>query len=523
MAEILQQDDIDESIQTHFSVAQLREAMRNDCVTFFSVYLGDQLTLEVPELHEEIWDELVKIVRQVNLRQFVGAIRKLFCVPRGHAKSTLTKLAVILFLRYSRLRFALYASLTSNIAKAACRDIVNWLTSPNDQAIFGSTTVIKSNETEQLWILEIGTPDFGRKVVTLKALGADQQVRGTLINNNRPDLLVIDDCEDRNTAKDAASQLALDEWLMGALLKATARNSVQIMLGNMINKRTALYRFSRDPKWNPTIYGAIIRDKSTSKLRSLWPGLYSLDALLAEYQEYRRLGTGYIWVYEMMNLTMDTVFKVTMENAYLVPRPNPDQIISGIITVDPAFGLTKWNDHTAIVVHGMIRGISVPIVLESRKARMNEDKMFETLLELSYYWNLSTWGIESVAAQRLLIPLFRGKLREMNINPELFLMLPLQSGNQAKNSRILAFVNSVGQGNYAIAEEESDLLNELAGFNPAITDQDDDLPDAAAYGLIAWGSAGQSIRDNGLLRERMALLQSQESTNGLSQNERCPY
>lgn len=500
---------MDEPQTVEVDIETLKAAIRDDCVTILGFYLEDELTLEVPELHEEIWDEFVEITKIVsNPETWLSHIQKLFCVPRGHSKSTLVKLAIILFFRYSPISFALYASLTSAIAKAACKDVVAWLTSEKDQAVYGMTKTIKSNEQEQLWILEIGIPfSDRRKVVILKALGADQQVRGTLVNNRRPELVIMDDIEDNNTSQDEKSQQKHDVWLMGNLLKATARKSVRIIIGNMINKRTMLYRFSKDPAWNPTVYGAIVRDKKTKELIPLWPGLYTLEALLAEYRDYREKGVGSVWVYEMMNMTQDTVFQTGMYSAIRIPRPLPDEVTNGIIILDPAYGKNAWNDDSGLTVHVKIEGSSIPHIVDSRKGKWKEDELIDQMIELSNYWNLATWGIESNSAQTLLIPLFKAMLEVRKMPRELFTMIPLSGGGQNKGSRIMAFVNTVSMGNYGIVLEEEALVEELEKYNPDTT-KHEDLPDSAAYGPIAWSMAGEIIEHDGKLHEKMELMQS---------------
>jgi hypothetical protein len=511
-------------VNVRVDIAELRTALRNDVVSVLAFYLKDELDLEVPQLHEEIWDELLEILDQVNSPDFiVGHLHKLFCVPRGHAKSTITKLAVILFLRFSRFSFALYASLTAGIAKNACKDILAWLTSDDDQTVWGPSRVLKSNDSEQLWIMEIGTPTNPRKYILLKALGADQQVRGTLIGNKRPEIVIIDDCEDYNTSADDKTQAKHDQWFFGALLKASAKRSVRIMLGNMVNKRTALYRLSKDPKWNPTVYGAIIRDRLTGQLRPLWPGMHSLESLLADYADYRSKGIGHVWVYEMMNLTADSVFKTQMHNSYRPSRPVPDQVTQGIIILDPAFGENAYNDYSAFTVHVKIPELTQPIIVDHRVVRCGEDKLLDIFLELSYYWNLSAWGIETQAAQRLLIPLFKAKLEAMQIPSHLFEFIGLQSGGKAKASRILAFVNSVATGSYAIALEEEEVFQSLALYDPTQEKAKDDLPDSAAYGAIVWADAGTIIESSGLLHQRMALMQGDSTGDYVNELQHVPF
>lgn len=514
----------DEIRPVEMSVDEIKEAMRRDCVTFLAVYIQDELTLEVPALHEEIWAEFVRIIDSVNLDTWNGHIQKLFCVPRGHAKSTLTKLAVILFLRYSKLSFALYASLTKPISTNACKDIVAWLRSPQDEQIYGPTEMHQANDNLGIWKFTIYLPNGSRKLCILKSLGTDQQVRGTLIDNKRPQLMVFDDCEDNETALTPESQAKLDTWLMGNALKASARNSVRIILGNMINSRTMLYRFSKDPAWNPTVYGAIIRDKKTKELVPLWPGMHSVESLIAEYRDYRSKGVGHVWVYEMMNMTMDTVFKTSMSAAVRLPRPTPDQVTAGIICVDPAFGLKSIHDQAALTVHVKFEGSGIPHIVDSRIGRWNEDQMLDNILELSYYWNLSTWGIESVAAQKLLLKLFVHMLKDRGIEPGIFSMIPLPSGGTAKSSRILALANSVSMGNYGIADEENELFLEIESYDPHSNVKKDDLPDSAAYGPIAWGIAGEQIKDALRYKQALALIQAkQDRVTSIHQSQFVPF
>lgn len=222
--------------QVEITKEDLIQALRSECVAFFAFYMQDRLELDVPELHESIWEEMLEMVQTVNLNQWTDHLQKVFCVPRGFAKSTVIKLAVVLFMRFSKLYFTLYLSRTTPIAKAACRDIFHWFYSDEDQELFGKAEKPEiANASEGLWIFVIQTPDFGPKRVILMARGSDQQVRGTLVDSHRPQLMIFDDVEDNDTANTVESQAKLDEWFMGNALKASARKSVRIVLGNMIN------------------------------------------------------------------------------------------------------------------------------------------------------------------------------------------------------------------------------------------------------------------------------------------------
>lgn len=487
---------------------ELLERIRHDCVTFFAFYLREELTLDVPEFHIEIWDELLEVLAQVNHPDNVVAVlQKLFAVPREHSKSTIAKLAFVLFLRYSVLSFGLYVSKTNTVAMQALKDVVAWFKSPQETELYGQAVVEKSNETESLWILHIGIPfQREKKRIVLKAIGGGQQVRGTLIDNKRPEFVVVDDIEDLDTADGGIQQKKLDEWVMGSLLKALSKRGVVIFIGNMIRSTTLLARLSKDPEWNPTVFGALVRDKFTGALQALWEGRWSVESLLKDYRKYRKLGTGHVWEAEMMNLSADKLLQMNLDEAIIIPDVNPEDVIDGFICLDPAFGKNAWNDESAITVHVHIRGFGLPVLVDSRRGRWSETEVLSELIELSYYWNLATWAIEAIAAQRLLIPLFRLLLMERQIPPEVFTMLAIQSGIEAKSSRITAYRQAVAMKSYALTEGQVDVKLLLEEYSPDSKNHDD-LCDSASYGTIVWDAFGEVVVSQGVQSIAGRLLQ----------------
>src|SRR3546814_5410993 len=109
--------------------------------------------------------------------------RVLLAIPRDHAKTTLSKLTVVWYFRYTNHRFCVYLSNTNTIAKNACKDIIGYLKSPNSIAVFGEIQMIKESETDSLWIFELTTPAGRVKKCILRAVGAGQQMRGINIRS----------------------------------------------------------------------------------------------------------------------------------------------------------------------------------------------------------------------------------------------------------------------------------------------------------------------------------------------------
>lgn len=490
----------DETLPYEVDKAQLLQLIRRDCEVFLSVYIPEQLTLAVPAFHNELWEEFLVLLDEVNdPNKLTGILRKLLGVPREHSKTTLVKLAVILFMRYSRLSFCAYISNTFPGALNALKDIKQWLMCPNEIALYGhmdSKDIEKSSESEGLFIIWINVPGRTKKKrIILKAFGVQTHLRGVVIDSKRPDLMIFDDVESQETTSSPTQQAKLDAWCFGTAIKAMAKLGVCIFIGNMLTDTSLLARLAKEPSWRPTVFGAIIRD-ATGRLRALWEERWSLESLLDDYASYRRIGLGHVWEAEMMNLTSKETLGESLENCPRPIRPMPEEISAGFICLDPAFGENAWNDESALSVHALQHGADIPCVVETWHGRVKEEALLDEFIRLSYYWGLTTWVIEAQAAQQLLIPLFRALLVQRGLSPDLFLMIPILAGKASKGSRIVAFRSACANGSYGIVEEEQELVDKLEAY-AADSKLHDDVCDSGAYGTIIWPLHNTVIQGQG--------------------------
>lgn len=491
------------AVEVSMSREELLVALRYDCTSFFAFNLGDDLTMEVPELHESIWNEILQMIEKLDQAGLNAKLKKLFAVPRGFAKTTVAKLAAMLLLKYTRFKYVLYASKTVGHGKNAIRDIVGWFSSEQYVDLHGQMIQVKAAETEGMWIYDLPVRDFRThevkwKRIIFKAIGATTHIRGSNIMNQRPEIIIIDDIEDNdNTTLDL--QPKLDEWFLGALWKSFATSYMVIFIGNMIRETTLLARFSKDPEWNPTVYGCIVRNKTTDAIQSLWEEKFPLTELLKEYRDYRRMGQGHVWEVEMMNLTQDEIFKADLSNAIRPPDPNPEDLEAGVLILDPKFGESAWSDDTAITVHARIKGMGIPCVIDHFKGRVIEDKMFDEMLNLSWKWGISTWVVESDVAQRTLIPFFKLLLKDRGLNETVFTILPIFTNRIAKTTRIIAGRNAVSAGTYAVSEGQEEIIAQYMAYKP--NQKHEDLIDSAAHGITVWTEFGTDINQNGIKLE----------------------
>jgi hypothetical protein len=461
--------DLVDAVATQGEIVQRLE---KDGEFFIEFFLHDELTSPVPFFHYgEIWPLLTDTAMQ----------RVLLAIPRDHAKTTLSKLAVVWYFLFTNHRFCVYLSNTNTIAKNACKDIIGYFNSPNFVATYGRIKMLKESETDSLWIFEIPMRDGRVKKCILRAVGAGQQMRGINIDNQRPDIAVVDDVEDNENTDSETLQKKLDRWIFGPFIKALARRKKIIWLGNMLQKTSLLARLSTRKNWNPVVFGAIVQDKSTGEFKPLWPERWPLMELIEDFQEYQELGLVETWMCEMMNMPGHGVDGFTQEQIYYQPPPAPDGILASWLVLDPAFGENPSNDDSSITVH-VLPEDGPPMVVDHRTGKFRESELFDLMLMLARQWNAWVWGIEAVAAQRVLIPFFQILLTSQLMNHQVE-MLPLMAGKgDPKVARIKAWVSLMAKKEYAVYEGAVEITTQLLNYNMKKKSNRDDLIDSCAYG-----------------------------------------
>lgn len=482
-----------ETLEVDVERAEIQGALRESGELFIETMLGEELTSPVPLFHKEVW--------QLMTNTAVG--RVLLAIPRDHAKTTLAKLAVVWYFRYTSHRFCAYVANTNSRAKDACRDIMGFIKSPNFKAIYGSPRIIKESETESIWIFEIPV-DGGRvKKCILRAIGGNQSMRGINVDNQRPDIAVVDDLEDDDNTGSETLQKNLDRWVFGPFIKALARQKKIIWLGNMLAKTSLLARLSMNPKWNPVVFGCLVKDPDSNMIVPLWADRWSMEELIEDFNEYRDLGLMETWMCEMMNMPGHGQNGFSLSHMYMIEPPMPDETTAAWLILDPAFGEKETNDDSSITAH-VIRDDGLPVVVEDVTGRFTEAELFDIMLRLARKWNAWAWGIEAVAAQKLLISMFN-IFMNLKLVPNHIELIPLISGRgDPKISRIKAFIGLMGKKEYAIANTMLTFVTQAMEYNMTKKNNRDDLLDSCAYGplmieehlsLIYAANSGQSLTD----------------------------
>jgi len=450
--------------QVQASLADVKYALQTDPEFFIQFFLNEELTLPVPQFHIDIF----KLMTSTNVDALCVAI------PRDHAKTTLAKLATIWYFLFTEFRFIIYVSNTFNIARDAVNDIVSFLESENFVAVFGPI-----NWKDEFAERRVGDGVYrfrlNGKICILRALGAKQQVRGVNVNNQRPQLAIVDDLEDNDNTATEDLQIKLKRWFYGPFKKCLDKFKNKIIhIGNLIGNKTLLMDHIKSEFWFSRLYGCLL-----SNGQPLWPEAWSVEKLKRDYIEYKKAGMADVWYAEMMNMPISAGRGlITADQIEYTAKMLPGEIQMGFITLDLAISKKTWAHETAIVVHGF-SGTEWQIVDWDTRIGIDPINLFYVVMEKAYQWQVNVVGIESVAYQSSLKYVFNYLSVEKSMDFMYFVDLVAE---QRKVERLAGWCAMLKGAQYTLPEDDIRITHQLLNYNPVKDDNDDDLIDACAYG-----------------------------------------
>lgn len=453
------------------SVGEIVSALKNNCPFFINFFLADELSFPVPDFHVRTWEYLIN----PDIPQIALAL------PRGHAKTTLAKLAAVWYLLFTPVRFIVYVSNTHSVAAEACRDIMNYIRSDNFVSVFGPVEFAVMQDQKGFYKFKLRYIDdagqIKEKFCILKALGAGQQIRGLNIDNTRPELAIADDIEDDENTETATQIKKIARWFFGAFLKAMSRKQFKLIyIGNMLSNQSLLYHFcEKSQDWHSLRYGCVL---STGE--PLWPDLWPLEAIKKDFEQYRARNLTGLWMAEMMNLPIaEGNLLIESDEIPYVPILIPGEHQAAFITIDPAISLETWADDRAITVHAL-SPLGYWQIVEWVTGKFPPDHMFWVVVELAQRWNTRVVGIEQAGYQMALKFLFEtlGAVHHQHFD-----IVEIPHKNKSKVERLAVWCALMRKKQWVLNEGDFAITEQLLAFDPTKKNNIDDLIDACSMGV----------------------------------------
>lgn len=393
-----------------------------------------------------------------------------FGFPRGFAKTSFIKLCLVWLVLFTRKSFILIIGANSRKAERILMDVWEMLQDDNIKLIFGNVlTVVEVDRTDEKQFY------FNGRKVILVALGKGGSVRGLLQANNRPDVMVFDDIQEKEESKSEVEYKNLLDWFFSTALKAASpKGCLFINLANMYPTEFSLLRKLQGLKsWTKFITGAILADGT-----SLWEELQPIKQLVAEYEGDKEAGLEAIFLAEKMNDPHAQVSNFLDKDRVALFVDSVDAYhVGGFIFIDPSAGKKKSDDLT-IEAYLLFDGIPVLREIDFGKYSPKETISRATAMAIKY--GLALILVEDVAYQSTLAFWFTEVWNEKNISG---LQVGLVgSGNVSKNSRILSSFKALMAGEWRLhADCEALYFDQAFAFDPLRTNNRDDIIDPPGY------------------------------------------
>lgn len=403
-------------------------------------------------------------------------------IPRGFAKTTFIKILCIWYILFSKKHFILVIGASEKKAAAILADICDMLSSPNMRRVFGhwDANIEKDDATTKVFY-------FRGKEMILWAAGVGTSVRGINRKNKRPDVMVMDDIQDREMAKNKELVEELEVWILSTLMKARSPfGCTYIYIGNMYPQNCILAKLKQNPQWVSLVVGGITTDGE-----SLWEELKPIDELIEEYESDTNMGHPEVFITEVLNST-EVALASGIDPAKIAFLPEyfatDDPGEGSFVIIDPSSGKKKGDDCT--INHYEVKD-GHPILDELQSGTFSPLDTIKNAIEIGLRRNTRTIFVEDVAYQSTLLFWFEKYCETAELNGIGVILgfnfLPLSPKGHAKNTRIKKgytklIPNSQGVAEYYLHPRVRSLvISQYMEWNPLKIDNTDDIIDPIGY------------------------------------------
>lgn len=418
-----------------------------------------------PPVFKQIWFWLLSYVdRSRDFSQLAIGL------PRGFGKTMLLKIFILYCILFTKKKFILIICGTQTKANNIVTDIFSMLKETNILRVFGDYRL--GIETDRQDLKRFG---FRGRTIIIMGAGAQSDIRGITLENERPDVMIFDDIQTREDADSEVVSKNLETWMYGTAMKAKSPHGcLFIFVANMYpTPHSILRKLKTNPTWVKFIAGGILSDGT-----SLWEELQPINQLLKEFENDLHAGRPEIFYAEVLNDENASVNNLV--NLSQIPVPDiPEGTIhqGNFIIIDPSGD--KMSSDAVSVMYFEIHN-ERPVCRKLKEGRMSPGETIRTALEFALEKHCGVVAIESNAYQASLCYWFDYITRQLGIIG--IHAVEVYSGRNSKNSRILTMFKQLRAGEILVDPDCMPPISlQITSFNPLKTKNTDGLLDCLTY------------------------------------------
>lgn len=456
----------------------LRWLLQEDRKSFFEVLFPHYIKTPdkpVSELHQE-WFSLLENERKL-----------LIVAPRGHSKSSIITVVDNLFdICNGYKKYIMIFSDTPGQAKEHLGNIVEELET-NELLIKIYGTLYESRKTQRgvkdKWSESEIITKNGIKVV---ARGWRLKTRGARFKEQRPDKIVIDDCESDEQVSSDLMREKLKKTFEKKILNLGSFDTTYRMVGTILHFDSLLQQELDKPRdgWVSKTYKAITSDGT-----ALWSEWWSLEKLEEKKKEIGTLA----FEQEYMNNPIDPSIQILKPVAFYESIDLTMCDCYGYI--DLAISEKETADYTAIVTIARHKGTGKLYVIRPVRMRGSVLEQLELVFNQHAIYNYKVFGVESVAYQKAFAQILRDESNKRGI----YIPAVEVEVDKDKIRRATEITPLIENGTIIFNNNHQDFMSEIQHFPKAPHDDFvDAFVGAVSLAIKATGGSGsiQSAKTN---------------------------
>ncbi len=362
-----------------------------------------------------------------------GQKKIVIAAPRGIGKTSIARTVAMRAILLRMSNFIVYLSNSATSAEMQTENIKRDLIS-NQQIryLFGNIkeSIDKADSIDESFSKSAWTA-YGNTYVLPR--GAGQQVRGLNWSNYRPDLIIVDDLENKDEIQSKENRDKLKSWFWSDLMKTESRYGREctfIYIDTIKHEDSLLVDLLNSPQWRP-LQLSICDDNYNS-----YDENYMTTAeIKEEVEEHRRLGTLDLFYMERRNIPVakeDAVFKASyfkyfedLGDSLKVEGLNGEieeirtYNLTHITIVDPAKTVKLQNAETCVITLAVDRTSRKIFDREVVSRRMYPDEIYDEMFRQVKQFNSFILGYETTGLSEFISQPIENECRVRNIHPML--------------------------------------------------------------------------------------------------------
>ena len=373
-------------------------------------------------LHSQIFD-LIKS----------GARKIAIAAPRGIGKTSIARAIAMKGILFRDVSFVVYLSNSATLAEMQTENMKRTLLSNKYvRSLFGSIKVSDVGEMDDTFS-KLAWVAFGNTLVLPR--GSGQQIRGLNWADYRPQLVIIDDLEDKEEIRNEDIRKKQKEWFFSDVMKTEDKYGAPatfIYIDTIKHEDSLLQLLLESPEWS-----SIRLSICNENYESNDPAYMTTEEIKTEVEEHRSKGLMDLFYMERMNLPIsveDAVFKeeyfkyfedqgdtvvikTMLENGTIAEEKIPTSRLLHVTICDPAKTVQLHSAESAVITFGIDRESHKMFIRAIESRRVRPDGLYDIMFRQVLYYNSMILGVEVTSLHQFISQPIENEMRIRNIHP----------------------------------------------------------------------------------------------------------